>query len=263
MPNTRSCAPISFFVFPISSTICTPPPCSIRHYRFSQPSCSRRQARRPCRAVRVRSFGPSGHRGLAILELRSIRLDARSDSSPVSGISWGGLGGKRDGETACRTRLRRDVRSQWRCRSGRSSQPAQRRSGCHQRYSFRPDSSVRLRSPALGRAPASECREHDSCRRSRFPPGRERDWSEAESNCLPTRPGQRSFDRGKRGFHRRSCRHSHVRRSRLFSRAECRNTLIEAGFWEGHEFTAYGKTSVSYQGIALAIPQGIRNQTPL
>src|SRR5208282_4319245 len=56
-------------------------------------------------------------------------------------------------------------------------------------------------------------------------PPAERDWSEAESNCIPTRPGQRSFDCGKRGFHRRSCRDNHVRRSRVFSQVKRSVTL--------------------------------------
>jgi hypothetical protein len=43
----------------------------------------------------------------------------------------------------------------------------------------------------------------------------------------------------------------------------CGKTLIYAGFWEGHDFTGCGKTHVSYQGIALAIPQVPRNQLPL
>jgi hypothetical protein len=32
---------------------------------------------------------------------------------------------------------------------------------------------------------------------------------------------------------------------------------------KGHGFTACGKIQGSYQGIALAIPQVLRNQTPL
>ena len=62
-------------------------------HRLSQSPRCRSSTWRACGFVRLRRVRPPDDRGLALLELQSVRLHARRSAPPVGPLSRGGLGG--------------------------------------------------------------------------------------------------------------------------------------------------------------------------
>ena len=168
-PSSRSRAPTSFFPCPRTRRLARRAAALRRHHRLSQPARGRRRARRTRRALRLRRIRTPGHRGSAASGTARSMFPRAARRTAAWPNRWARSGSEAKSKSlpwnSTAPSPSRPAEMSW----SRRLLPAQRRSRRHQRHPSRPHSAIRLRSPALGRAPDSQRREHDPRRRPRLP----------------------------------------------------------------------------------------------
>ena len=181
MPSMRWPAPISFSLCRRRSTTCMPrrccAPASSASAACAWPASSRASA------SGLFGFGASAHLAIEVLHAWKceVYVSTRGEShrrlAESLGAKW--VGDETDRPPG-RTRPRHHLRAQRRCGGGGAGQPAQGRSRGHQRHSSGSHSAIRLRQPAVGRAPDPQRRQHDPRRCPRLPAS-----LPPRSGCIP------------------------------------------------------------------------------